>query len=164
MDGGTYQGTETTRMESLIRAAQEGFDFVDAELNVKGVNGFVRRLEAEGAKTIISYHDFNSTPKQRVLESVLKKEKKVGASICKIVTTAKTYSDSFHSLAFVRKHSRNTKLVCFAMGELGIPSRVLSPILGAYFTFASPYIGKETAIGQVPVRDLRALYQEFDAA
>jgi len=163
-DGGVFHGTEATRMESLIQAAQEGFDFVDVELSASEVHGFVRRLEREGARTIVSYHNLRSTPQQPVLESILKREKKAGASVCKIVTTAKSDSDSFRSLAFVRKHARNTKLVCFAMGKLGTPSRVLSPILGAYFTFASPRLGKETAIGQIPVRDLRTLYERLDVA
>jgi 3-dehydroquinate dehydratase len=50
------------------------------------------------------------------------------------------------------------------MGRLGIPSRVLSPIFGAYFTFASSSSGRETAAGQIPIDNLRALYKELGVA
>jgi 3-dehydroquinate dehydratase type I len=145
----------------LIQAAKAGFDYIDVELSTMRVGDVVRRFEGEGAKAIVSYHNAKTTPRTTVLESILKMEKRAGADICKIVTTARKLSDSLHCLAFVNKQSRNAKLVCFAMGRLGIPSRVLSPVFGAYFTFASSGVGKETASGQVPISELKALYKRF---
>ena len=160
-DGGFFHGTEVARSEALIQAARAGFDYVDVELNTKKVREVVRRFEHEGAKAIVSYHNAKTTPEITVLESILKREKRAGADICKIVTTAKKLSDSLHCLTFVNKQARNARLVCFAMGRLGTPSRVLSPVFGAYFTFASSGVGKETASGQVPISELRALYKSF---
>lgn len=163
-DGGFFYGTEAARMETLIQAAQDGFDYVDVELNTKNVSKFVRRSEQEGARAIVSYHNQKTTPELPALESILKREKNAGANVCKIVTTAKSYADSLRCLVFVNNHAGKTRLVCFAMGRLGTPSRVLSPIFGAYFTFASSGIGKETAAGQVPINGLRALYKGFGVA
>lgn len=160
-DGGFFHGTEAARLEALIQAAKAGFDYVDVELNTKKVSESVRRFEHEGAKAIVSYHNAKTTPRTAVLESILKRERRAGADVCKIVTTARKLSDSLHCLAFVNKQARNARLVCFAMGRLGIPSRVLSPVFGAYFTFASSGAGKETASGQVPISELRALYKSF---
>jgi len=162
--GGLFPGTERTRMETLVRAAQGGFDYVDLELNTKNVTKLVRRLEQEGAKAIVSYHNGKTTPRLSALESVLERERSTGADVCKIVTTANSYADSLSCLVFVEKHARKTRLVCFAMGKQGIPSRILSPIFGAYFTLASSGAGRETAAGQIPVSSLRAFYKEFGIA
>ncbi len=53
------------------------------------------------------------------------------------MTTAKTIEDNLTLLDFVSKASRRAKIVCFAMGEQGKISRLLSPMFGAFFTFAS---------------------------
>jgi len=159
--GGFFSGTEEMRIETLTRAAESAFEYVDVELITKDVTKTVRQLKQHGAGVIVSYHNRKGTPAQRALESILEREKRAGGDICKIVGTAKNYADSLRCLTFVNKHARRTKLVCFSIGRLGIPSRVLSPLFGAYFTFASFRSGKETAAGQIPVDSLRALYKEL---
>jgi len=162
--GGSHVGTEESRIGTLLQAARDGFDYIDVELNTKNIASFVRRMQQEGAKVIVSYHNGNMTPRLSALESILQTERRAGANVCKIVTTAKTHADSLRCLSFVNKHARRTKLVCFAMGKLGIPSRVLSPIFGAYFTFASLRVGRETASGQIPVKSLRTVYEKIGIA
>jgi 3-dehydroquinate dehydratase-1 len=160
-DGGFYHGPEERRVNILSEAAQHGFDFVDIELNAKNVRRLVRRFEQEGARTIVSHHNANNTPRVSTLESTLKRERGAGAYVCKIVTTAKSHTDNLRCFEFLNKHARRTKLVCFAMGRLGVPSRVLSPVFGAYFTFASAGVGNETAAGQIPLSALRGFYNEL---
>jgi len=45
------------------------------------------------------------------------------------------------------------------MGELGFPTRVLSPVFGGAFTYAAPMQTDGTAAGQVSARYLRHLYR-----
>ncbi len=162
--GGLFSGREEIRNKTLTQAAEGAFDYVDVELNTKDVTKTVRRLKQHGASVIVSYHNVNATPEEQTLESILEREKRAGADICKIVGTAKSYADTLRCLSFVNKHARRAKLVCFSMGRPGIPSRVLSPIFGAYFTFASSTSGRETAAGQIPIDHLRALYRELGVA
>jgi len=162
--GGFFSGSEEMRMKTLTQAAEDAFEYVDVELNTKDVTKTVRQLKQHGAGVIVSYHIRNGTPAERALESVLERENRAGGDVCKIVGTAKNYADSLRCLTFVNKHARRIKLVCFSMGRFGIPSRVLSPIFGAYFTFASSGSGRETAAGQVPIDSLRALYKELGVA
>jgi 3-dehydroquinate dehydratase type I len=162
--GGLSRAAERARLDTLIQAAREEFDYVDVELKTKDVRKTVRRMKQYGARVIVSYHDKRLTHTQQALESILLKEKRAGADVCKIVGTAKTYADNLRSLRFVEKHARRTKLVCFSMGKLGIPSRILSPVFGAYFTFASARLGRESAVGQIPIDELRTLYQELGLA
>ena len=44
-------------------------------------------------------------------------------------------------------------------GELGFPTRVLSPVFGGIFTYAAPMYTAGTAAGQVGSRFLRNLYR-----
>jgi len=162
--GGLFSGTEEMRMKTLTRAAEDAFDYVDVELNTKDVTKTVRQFKQRGAGVIVSYHDKKGTPAEPALDFILQREKGAGGDICKIVGSAKNYADSLRCLTFVNRHARRTKLVCFSMGRLGIPSRVLSPLFGAYFTFASFRSGRETAPGQIPIDNLRALYKELGVA
>ena len=45
------------------------------------------------------------------------------------------------------------------MGELGFPTRVLSPIFGGVYTYATPMLAGGTAAGQVSAKYLRHLYR-----
>ena len=162
--GGLFHGTERARLQTLMEAAREEFDYVDLELGTKDVRKTVRQIKRNGARAIISSHNEKYTPDKEALESILANEKRAGADICKIVGSAKSYTDSLRCLRFVDKHARRTKLVCFSMGRLGIPSRILSPLLGGYFTFASFRNGRETAAGQIPIDDLQILYKELGVA
>jgi 3-dehydroquinate dehydratase len=49
------------------------------------------------------------------------------------------------------------------MGEAGKASRLLSPLFGAFFTFASLEKGDETASGQMSIGEMRTLYQVLGA-
>ena len=51
-----------------------------------------------------------------------------------------------------------TRVISFAMGALGCVSRVLCPLVGGDFIYASIEEGKESASGQVTVTDLRKIY------
>jgi 3-dehydroquinate dehydratase len=44
------------------------------------------------------------------------------------------------------------------MGEKGKISRLLSPMFGAFFTFASLETGNETAAGQMSINEMRTAY------
>ena len=162
--GGLFSGTEENRLATLMQAAEEAFDYVDVELNTYNLGQRVHGLKRHGANVIISYHNERSTPSQDALESVLEREKRVGADVCKIVGTARSYDDSLRCLVLLSKHARRSRLVCFSMGRMGIPSRLLSPLFGAYFTFASYGTGRETASGQIPIKKLRALYSELGSS
>jgi 3-dehydroquinate dehydratase type I len=92
------------------------------------------------------------------MEKVLEQEIAIGASVCKIVGTANKIEDNIAVLNFVASHSSKAKLVCFCMGEAGKISRLLSPMFGASFTYASIEQGNETAEGQISIGEMRAAY------
>ena len=50
-------------------------------------------------------------------------------------------------------------MIVLAMGELGFPTRVLSPVFGGVYTYAAPMLAQGTAAGQVSARSLRHIYR-----
>lgn len=155
---GHFAGTELQRQQTLLNAAENGFEYVDVDLSSPKHKETISKLKQMGVKTIISYHKFNGALSVSDMEQVLDEEIASGASICKIVTTALQVEDNLPVLSFVSFASSKARLVCFCMGEHGKISRLLSPQFGAFFTFASLEQGSETAAGQMSIGEMRAAY------
>jgi 3-dehydroquinate dehydratase type I len=153
-----FSGTEKEQQQTLLTAAKNGFEYVDVELTSPKLKDTVREVKSLGAKPIVSFHDSAKTLSPSELNSVLEREITSGADICKIVTTAKRIEDNLTVLNFTSAACTKAKVVCFAMGELGRVSRLLSPLFGGYFTFASLERGNETAAGQMTIQEMKAAY------
>lgn len=151
--------TETEQRQMLLSAAKSGFEYVDIELSTPQLKDLVKELKALGAKPIVSFHEFNGSLSTLELNSILEKEISSGADVCKIVTTANRIEDNLTILNFTSTASSKTKLVCFCMGALGKVSRLLSPLFGGFFTFASLERGNETASGQMTIQEMKAAYE-----
>jgi 3-dehydroquinate dehydratase/shikimate dehydrogenase len=93
-----------------------------------------------------------------VLQPILRKLEKIPAHVYKLVTTAKKPSDNLRVLE-VAMHCGERPRVALAMGEMGMPSRVLSLARCAPFTFAAPASAAGTAPGQISSRLLRRQYR-----
>ncbi len=157
-EGGWFKGGEKQRQQLLIEAA-EAADYVDVELDSKIIGGVKNAVKRSGAKLIVSKHGFIRTPSQKILSSTIEREIKAGADICKLVCTATAFEDNTRILQLVSSVSRKTDMVAFCMGELGVTSRILSPLFGACFAFACLEYGRESASGQVSVEDMRGIYK-----
>jgi 3-dehydroquinate dehydratase type I len=156
---GKFSGTEAEQKQILLTAAKSGFAFVDVELSTPNLEELVSEVKAAGAKPIVSSHDFQSSLSLPELNSIFEREISSGAEVCKIVTTAKQVEDNLTLLNFTSKASKKAKVVCFCMGELGKISRLLSPVFGGFFTFASLENGSETAAGQMTIQEMKAAYE-----
>jgi 3-dehydroquinate dehydratase type I len=160
---GFFSGTEAQRQQSLLNAAESGFEYVDVDLSSPNCQGTIEKLKQLGVKPIVSHHKFDGTLSRSAMEKVLEQEILCGACICKIVGTAKKIEDNLQVLNFVASHSSKAKLVCFCMGEVGKVSRLLSPMFGAYFTFASLEKGSETAEGQISIGEMKTAFDLLGA-
>jgi len=155
---GYFSGTEIEWQQTLLFAAKNGFEYIDVNLSSPKHIETISQLKQLGAKTIVSYHKFDGALSVTAMEDILDKELASGASICKIVTPANRVEDNLPVLSFVSFASSKAKLVCFSMGEHGKVSRLLSPMFGAFFTFASLENGSETAAGQMSIGEMRTAY------
>ncbi|MFQ6075477.1 MAG: type I 3-dehydroquinate dehydratase [Candidatus Bathyarchaeia archaeon] len=155
--GGHYSGEEGSRIGSLLEACDVGFDYVDLELTTRALSGVVDEVRRRGVGLILSYHDLLKTPPIEGLEDILRRELAFKPDICKIVGTVRTPADNLTYLNLLQ-HRPKARLVCFGMGDLGRISRVLAPLFGGEFTFASIRKGGESAPGQMTIRELREIY------
>ena len=156
---GGYEGTENEQKRILLSAAKKGFEYVDIEYSASNLKEFTTEVSENGAKPIVSFHDFQHSLELVELNTVLEQEIASGADVCKIVTTAKRIEDNLTLLNFTAAACNRANIVCFAMGDYGKISRLLSPLFGCFFTFAALESGGETAPGQMTIHEMRTAYK-----
>ena len=154
-EGGRGDRDEDRRIEELLKAMELGADIVDIELRTKSK---AVPLIKKKAKCLLSFHDLVGTPPLDEMRRIVQSELDAGADICKVVTTARSFEDNLIILQLVSGFSEK-RIVSFAMGQLGSVSRMLCPLAGGDFTYASIREGKESAPGQITARELRELYK-----
>jgi 3-dehydroquinate dehydratase type I len=150
--------TQTEQEATLLKAAKSGFEYVDVDISASKRKSLAEKVKALGAKCIISFHNQDGSLTLPELNITLEKELSSGADICKIVTTPKRIEDNLTLLQFVSAASAKADVVCFGMGGVGKTSRLLSPVFGGFFTFASLIQGSETAPGQMTIEEMRTVY------
>lgn len=158
---GFFAGNESERQQTLFGAAKSGFQYVDVDMSSLKFEDTMGKLKPTGVKLIVSYHNHESTLSMPEMDTILKQQISSGADVCKIVTTAKKIEENLPMLNFVASNAGKAKLVCFCMGKEGKISRLLSPLFGAFFTFASLDVGGETASGQMSIGEMHAAYRSL---
>ena len=156
-EGGSWREDETERIGELVKATELGADIIDIELGTRNLSEAIRKINKK-AKYLLSFHELKATPPLDRLREVVQRQVEAGADICKVVTTAQSLEDNLTVLQLIAEFPK-TKIVSFAMGSLGLVSRVLCPLVGGDFTYASIERGKESASGQITARELRRLYE-----
>jgi 3-dehydroquinate dehydratase/shikimate dehydrogenase len=152
-------------------------DLVDCEWetlsNIKSSSMFLQNVKR--SKIICSFHNFNAPIKNlKTLENIfsrmqdlklieLKKRDKQQprlVDVSKIVVQTNDISDSIPIWQLLeRAKSENKEIIPIAMGESGKWTRILGLAHGAFMTYASLDSDKETAPGQVTVKDLIEVYR-----
>ena len=149
-DGGHWAGTEEARQLVLRTAIVEGADWVDLEDDIAPA---VRRYGA--TKRIVSHHDFHQTPAD--LGTLQRRLADLDADVVKIATMANHPSDNLRMLEMVEAAEVPTIGIC--MGDIGMPTRVLTGRCGAPFTYATFNEDRLLAPGQVGWRVMRDVYR-----
>jgi len=110
-------------------------------------------------RILVSWHDFEKTPANNELVDVLG-QMRIYSNYVKVVTAARNVHDCIRLLELYDV-TTELNLISFAMGELGILSRVLCTIYGnAPFTYAA--LEEAIAPGQLTVQQMRKLYDRID--
>lgn len=158
-EGGKWNGKETLRIRELRDALELGAAIIDIELATPAVTDVVN--EAKGrAECLVSYHNVKETPPLDRLRQIVVNQLAAGADICKVVTTARSFADNLVVLQLIGDFS-SANIISFAMGTTGQLSRVLCPLAGGYLTYSSIKKGRESAEGQITVKDLKEIYRMF---
>ncbi|MFC2035291.1 type I 3-dehydroquinate dehydratase [Chloroflexota bacterium] len=156
-EGGKWQGNEARRIEKLLQAVELGANMVDVESRTRNLDKIVRLIKKR-TKCLLSFHDLEKTPPLDEIKGIVRRQLRAGADTCKIITTAQVFEDNLTVLQLVSEFPE-VRLISFAMGPLGIVSRILYPLVGSEFTYASIGKGRESAQGQITVGDLLKIYK-----
>jgi len=152
--GGGFSGSVQEQLGLLVQAVAAGASLVDVELetlevaSTRQLEDLRQSLADAGALLLVSAHDFAGMGD---LEETLERLKVLGSpaqpAIYKVVATAHSLADNLRMLRFIEGASRKVPIVGLCMGEVGLPSRVLSLRAGGLFTFGANGV-HSTAAGQ----------------
>ena len=135
-EGGRFDGTEERRRAMLVEALDGGAEYVDVEWRA----GFADVVTRDPRRIVLSSHDFQGVPADLASRAAAMRQS--GAGTIKIAVTATRLSDGLALLPI----GAEGNAVVIAMGEAGLPSRVLASRVGSRWTYA----GNAVAPGQIP--------------
>ena len=165
-EGGRFQGDEKARGRILEEALSLGTDYVDIEMRSEG--SLIQALRAHQkskkreTRIVLSFHDFQETPLRRDLQKLCDRMLRWEADVVKIVTFARSWQDNLNILDLITyARERGQKIVAFCMGDKGKMSRVVAPMVGAAWTYASLSKDRASAPGQVTFREMRRIWESL---
>ncbi len=137
-EGGHFRGSEDERRAILAEALTLGAEYVDVEWQ----SGCAELIETTGGRRIVlSHHDFNGVPSD--LPDITRAMLTSGAEVVKVAVMASRLSDNLTLRSLAER--THVPIAVIAMGEAGIPSRVLAGWMGSCWTYA----GNSVAPGQI---------------
>ncbi len=153
----------TTRRRILAQAWESGAHLIDIELDRD--TDAMDALGIDPERVVLSWHDPEGTPDTVV--QVARKALESRARWVKIVSFAHSVRDlgrilSIHALGVPRKR-REARVIAFAMGTIGLPSRYLSPLLNAPVTYVAWNESAAAAPGQLTFDRLNAAIGHLSA-
>ncbi len=160
--------------EQIITALRKGAKFVDIEIEapVDFLEYVKAYAQVNGAKVIVSYHNFEGTQSAQELDLIADICRRKGADIVKIVTTAHSISDAVRTLDLYKRGNwakefksnnysevKDVMLLAFSMGKAGQFSRYLSLMMGAPYTYVAVEERAATAPGQYTLGEIEKLLE-----
>jgi len=157
-EGGKFRGSEEERL-TIFRSiiSHPAIGAVDVELRSKLLPKVKELVKRERKVLIVSYHDFESTPDEKEIETILQKAIDAEADIIKVAFMGKNREDAARVCCTVRKLNRPS--VFMVMGEFGKFTRVIGFSFGSLLTYT--FFGKAVAPGQIEAEELVRLLSEF---
>jgi 3-dehydroquinate dehydratase type I len=159
-EGGGFAGTEKERVAFLVEAARLGADYVDIETETAPVlkEELLRVCALGETKRIASWHDFSGTPPPAFLQKKLEDCMADGPDIVKIVTHANDAADVLRVLELIPYvRQKGQAVIAFCMGEKGIISRIIAPLLSSAISYCPLEPEEASAPGQLTAGRMREI-------
>ncbi len=148
---------EITDRLVIYRAVISFCDLMDVEINSDDTIAEVKKMCRNCKKVMIgSYHNFEIVPDIDSLDNIFLKGKSLGVDIIKIAAMANNNDDLIRLATFTLKH-RGEWLITMAMGDIGLPSRIINPIFGSLITYG--YVSRPSAPGQLSISELMDIFR-----
>ena len=145
-EGGGYSGPEEARAElfEALLCAERAPRWIDIESASWSTSGALRARVGEALRRanaaeqrcalILSTHDFTGRPADLLRRIRLMRDEPL-AGVHKVAFRARSLRDNLELFDLLAERERPT--IALAMGEFGLPSRVLAPKFGGFLTFAA---------------------------
>ena len=139
---------------------------IDVEVQRGCLPGVSEQAHGLGIDVVASFHDFEATPADEVLEEVLARMAREGADLAKIAVWPTSADDVARLLGVCARATAGAgegadlgvPVAAMSMGALGAVSRV-APAFGSALTFAvvpdEQGQARASAPGQLPIQDVR---------
>lgn len=157
-EGGKYKGEDEDRKKTILGSIHL-IHMIDIELNSPFREEVMRAARSNGVTTIVSYHDFKSTPSKERIVKIIEDESRVGADYSKVAFQANNKEDVLNLMNATWAMSEKTNVIAISMGELGRITRLTAPFFGSKITYAS--VGKKSAPGQMNLEDTRDILRSL---
>lgn len=142
-------------LEPLIDLAA----IIDIELrSLKDMQDIIAKARSHGVSVMGSFHDFNVTPGEEVLQGVANMAQTVGLDAVKLATYLNGPDDLMRLMKLV-SDKRRMPMSAMGMGGLGRVSRLTLAKLGSLLNYG--YLGEANVTGQWPARQLKDLLNDL---
>ena len=140
--------SESAALKQLHEAVKHGADYIDCDIQRSEdfIHKIIELTETYNIKTIGSYHNFDTTPSEEILESIVKAILNKGFDIVKIATSCNTQKDISILESLLKKYP---SIIIMGMGQYGKASRIKLVEQGCEYTYVSPFENSKTATGQL---------------
>jgi 3-dehydroquinate dehydratase-1 len=155
-EGGSNNLSLRERRDLLTRSLPYA-TYLDVELrSAFSLRSLLKLAKHKKVRSIISFHNFKSTPPLRILLAKARAAKKQGANIFKVATRTDTPVQLARLLSFITNKNIDIPLSAMGIGKLGAISRVILARAGSALVYAS--ISARTNVeGQLSLEQFRRL-------
>ena len=159
-EGGFKEITNEYYSELLTSVSNSGLvDMIDIEDSFIDSKSLIKLLLVN-TQIVLSYHNFNKTPKNKKLKKIIARMASKKPTIIKLAVMPQNRSDVIRVLN-LNNHIHNTypklNYAIMAMGELGKITRIAAITLGSSLTFACQ--GEVSAPGQIACHKMNDIFR-----
>lgn len=156
-EGGKSKIADKERVSFINKAIKLGFDYVDIEFST--LSDYFFKFEGP-TKIIASYQNYDRTIQFPTLCSLIDQIDLANVDIIKIATKVNEEEDNKTLLRLLVDRPTKKNLIVVGMGKKGILTRIVSPLIGGYLTYASTSFS-HSAPGQINIAELRQIYDRY---
>jgi len=145
-----------SRRRSLLLEFLPFARYIDVELSSLSAFGHVLESAArKNVATILSFHDFKTTPPLAKLDRLVASAQSSGATIVKVATRTDSPAQLDRLIQLFERHHRSAALSVMGIGRIGRASRRELARRGSVLNYA--HLGSASVAGQLSIGELRRL-------
>jgi 3-dehydroquinate dehydratase type I len=135
------------------------------DFDIARQTGTIEEIRRKGLalSTILSYHDYQQTPTDTELESIVSRAKDMGAYITKLSVFCSTQRDALRLLSLLLQlREAGRRCIVLGMGEHGVITRIFGPLWGNELSFVPVEVAESSAPGQISLDKLKTIMQALE--